>query len=203
MVTGGDDLASRGRVSDLLAPHEVLWPDPHQGPWLVTAVFGQVDQRPEVVGLSLQSLGTPELLARFGDSHPAVEHALPRALTAEVWRSLPVGRLTAQARASWKGALQESGLLSQSPAAAELWKSRRRLGGVDLELVADVYLQALQAGRSPTKAVQEAFGPMSKSAAAQRVSRAREAGFLAPTARGRSSGQPPPASHGPAAGPSS
>jgi hypothetical protein len=179
------------RIRSLLMPHELLWPDVDNGPWLVSAAFGRVDGRAEVVGVTLESLGSPALVRRFGDAG-SPEQVLPHALTTDVWRRLPIGRLMAQARASWKDGLGRSGLLLENPAAAEAWERPRRRGQVDLAQVAEVYLRAQRVGRPPTEAVRLAFGPMSKSAAAQRVSRARQQGLLAPTGRGRSSGEPAP-----------
>jgi hypothetical protein len=50
--------------------------------------------------------------------------------------------------------------------------------------VAEVYQRAWQEGRPPTQAVAEHF-TISQSAAAKRVSRARQAGYLPLTTRGR------------------
>ncbi|CAN5388826.1 hypothetical protein BH10ACT8_BH10ACT8_11320 [soil metagenome] len=52
------------------------------------------------------------------------------------------------------------------------------------QAVAEVYVAAWTAGDSPTRAVAEHF-TISHSAAAKRVSRAREAGFLPQTKQGR------------------
>jgi len=180
----------RPPLSSLLGPREVLWPDSQRGPWLVSADFGRIGDRMEVVGLNVRSLGAPDLEKRFALARRPRGLELPALLTVQVWRSLPVGRLTAQLRAAWLAALDESGLLERNPAAAERWTAQRRQGGVDLEQVAAVYLKALAEGRSPTEAVRVECGPMSKSAAAQRVSRACDAGFLVRTKKGRAAGPP-------------
>ena len=53
-----------------------------------------------------------------------------------------------------------------------------------LEMVADIYLRALAAGRPPVKAVAEDL-PCSRSTAGRLVGQARKAGLLAETSRGR------------------
>lgn len=191
----------RPTPSSVLLPHELLWPDAERGPWLVRAAFGRVGERIEVVGVELQSLGVPELVERFGEMRegPSGE-SLPLALTSELWRTLPLGRLLAQARTAWLEALDDTGLLERNPDAAQLWTGPRRRGRVDLERVAAIYLAAMRPGGSgkPLEDVMERLGPMSKSAAAQRVSRARAAGLLAPTTRGRPSTLPGSPVNGPA-----
>ncbi len=189
MTTDEAQPARRPPLSFFVGPHELLWPDPERGPWLVRATFGKVGEATEVVGLSVRSLGAPDLEERFRHA-PPLEEGLPLPLTTEVWRALPVGRLMAQMKAGTKKALHEAGLLEGRPGSAARWTAPRRRDGVDLARVAEVYLEAQRAGCHPTEAVRTELGPMSKSAAAQRVSRARQAGLLGPTTRGRSSGAP-------------
>ncbi len=176
----------------MLAAHELLWPDAQRGPWLLTPTFGTVEGRVEVVGLRMRSLGSDptdrQRMVRRGD--PPLDDGLPLPLTPEVWR-LPVARLTGQMRASWVRALEESGALASNPAAERKW----RRSGVDLERVAEIYLQAVGIGDNPLEAVRR-LGPMSKSAAAQQVSRACDAGLLVRRGRGRSAGPPQAASDG-------
>ena len=70
----------------------------------------------------------------------------------------------------------------KSAAAAEMAAPRRETGW--LSEVAAVYRLAWEDGRPPTEAVADHF-QITHSAAAKRVSRARQAGFLPPTTRGR------------------
>ena len=64
------------------------------------------------------------------------------------------------------------------------WRARPERGPLTREAVADVYKFALSRGEPPTKAVESTFR-ISASAAAKQVSRARAAGLLPPTTRGR------------------
>jgi hypothetical protein len=176
----------------LLSPHELLWPDPRRGPWLLTPTFGTVAGRVEVVGLQVRSLGADQddrrrMLPRVD---PPLDEGLPLPLTPEVWR-LPVARLTAQMRASWMRALEGSGAFTGNPEAERKWTRPPRRSGIDLERVAEVYLQAVASGGKPLEAVRR-LGPMSKSAAAQQVSRACDAGLLVRRGRGRPAGPPEP-----------
>jgi len=70
----------------------------------------------------------------------------------------------------------------KAAAAAEMAAPRRETG--QLSEVAAVYRQAWEDGRSPTQAVADHFS-ISQSAAAKRVSRARQVGYLPLTTRGR------------------
>ena len=61
-----------------------------------------------------------------------------------------------------------------------------RLSDDQLKDVAKTYRLALKSGTAPVKAVQDAFGPISRSAAGRWVEEARRRGFLGPApARGR------------------
>lgn len=193
------------RKSTGLAPYERLWPDAQRGPWLVTAQFARVDGRMEVVGLELRSARRHKRDddGRIVDAEPRLREVLPPAypdlenltgreplpLKSEVWRSLPVAALSTELRASWVDALDDSGLLAANPRAAARWQGPREDRRVTLEDVAAIYLDALDEGRPPTKAVQEALH-LSKSAAAQRVARARAAGLLGETRKGLPSRAP-------------
>ncbi len=175
-------------------PHELLWPDAQRGPWLLTPTFAAVAGRIEVVGLQVRSLGSTAddrlRMVRRGD--PPLDEGLPLPLTPDVWR-LPVARLTAQMRASYLRALDEAGVLADNPAAERKWTRPPRRSGVDLERVAEVYLDAVRSRGKPLEAVVRRLGPMSKSAAAQQVSRACDAGLLVRRGRGRPAGPPEPA----------
>lgn len=192
-----------------LAPHERLWPDPERGPWLVTAQFARVDGRMEVVGLELRSARRHKRDddGRIVDAEPRLREMLPPAysdlenltdreplpLKSEVWRSLPVAALSNELRAAHVEALDDSGILAANPRAAARWQGpsedRREDRRVTLEDVAAIYLDALDEGRPPTQAVARAL-VLSKSAAAQRVARARAAGLLGETRKGLPSRAP-------------
>ena len=182
-----------------------LWPDPQRGPWLVTAQFARVDGRMEVVGFELRSARRhkQDEDGRIVDAEPHLREVLPPAypdlenltgreplqLKSEVWRSLPVAALASELRAAHVEALDDLGLLAANPRAAARWQGSSEDRRATLEDVAAIYLDALDEGQPPTKAVQEALH-LSKSAAAQRVARARTAGLLGETRKGLPSRAP-------------
>jgi hypothetical protein len=132
---------------------------------------------------------------------PPVE--LPR-LDGQLIRSLPVGAILDALRAQmtwhlneplgrdqtrwpeeWRRDLEQ--WREETAAERAAFNSTRRgrdLGGDHYLEVAQVYAQAVQEGRSPTKAVADHFH-VEKSSAAKKVARARERGFLPKTSRGR------------------
>ena len=174
-----------------LGPDELLWPDAERGPWLLTPTFAPVDGRMEVVGLGMRSLGSRpnDRLRMVRRTDPPIDEGLPLPVTQDVWR-IPVARLIAQMRASYLRAVDESGHLAQNPTAAQKWIRPPRRSGIDLARVAEVYLDAVSTGGNPLEAVRQHLGPMSKSAAAQQVSRACDAGLLRRRGRGRTAGPP-------------
>lgn len=169
-----------------LMAHERLWPDPQRGPWLLTPTFADVKGRIEVVGLQMRSLGSrsSDRQRKTACWDSRLDDELPVPLTPLAWR-LPVAQLTSAMRASYLSALEESGLLAANPEAASKWVRPRRRGGVALERVAEVYIEASREGNpKPLEAVMR-LGPMSKSAAAQLVSRACDVGLLVRQGRGK------------------
>lgn len=132
------------------------------------------------------------------------------ALTSSLLRALPLGQLLEAAREELTERFDFSGLTKETvdsdlipwtqalaakieewgaQAAPELEGLGRRRGGRDLgdahyDEVARVYRESLRDAGNPTSAVASHF-TISKSAAAKKVSRARDRGFLPPTTQGR------------------
>jgi hypothetical protein len=191
-----------------LAPRETdfLWPDPKRGPWWVKIWWRLQHGVPVPVGLSLKSWVEDEEAGTSGPHNylpgPRDDVALPQ-VDGKLLRSMPFGRMLADSRLqllerlrhrvddsrwpqAWRDALAEWRQRVQPELDAV---ERGRRGGRDLgddhyRHVAQVYAQAVQAGRPPTVAVAEQF-QVEKSSAAKKVARARERGFLPPTTRGR------------------
>jgi hypothetical protein len=175
----------------------LLWPDEHSGPWLIRVMLAPIKGRREPVGLEIRSYRgrdeawPPEL--PVWDQNPPV-------LTTSVLRELPFATMIADLRRETAaGDIELYDRLEGQPgfhteaeraelrqlksaAAADLAAPRRNTTG--LREVAAVYRQAWKGGRPPTQAVADHF-TISQSAAAKRVSRARQAGYLPPTTRGR------------------
>lgn len=173
-------------------PFALLWPDPRRGPWLLVLEWAPVHGRMECVGMELRSCRLP------GEDWPSELPGWdqnPPVLTSRVLRELRLGEVLhdlrqaqADATLDWTSTFNED--TAEDRAVRE---SVRRLAAAWAEEpgategqaeVARVYLNAWRAGRPPTKAVQEHF-TISYSAAAKRVSRARQAGLLPETRRGR------------------
>jgi hypothetical protein len=168
-----------------IGPHECLWIDEDKRSWLVRASFARVGERTEVVGMEVRSARrddedylAPYLPAR-SDTAPG-----PVPINSTVWRA--VGTLANELRHNYVSALDEAGLLDRvgNERSAAAWRAPRERVEARLEEVAAVYKAAAEAGRSTTDAVASHFG-LSASAAGKRVQRAREAGHLPPTNRGR------------------
>jgi hypothetical protein len=176
------------------------WRDPSGDLWSVDLVWAEIDGRAECVGLAFQSYGGTFLdygeaeplrpLSDEDEVHP-VRAGLLRAFTmslideargerARDLAELPDDSLPRQRRDEKLAAFTENG-------------RGRRLVGRDgqplpvdeaLDEVAAIYRQAWREGGNPTAAVSQAIG-ISRSAAAKRVRRARDAGLLPETSRGR------------------
>ena len=167
-----------------------LWPNPHRGPWLVRVMWANVQGRLECAGLEIRSYREgaqawpPELPTR--DQEPAI-------LTTTVIRKLPFATIVADLRREKAKAHRAFiDFLAAQPeyeSEADQAKLRRlrsagsRRASANAE-VAQVYRQAWEDGRPPTRAV-AAYFTISQSAAAKRVSRARQAGYLPATTRGK------------------
>jgi len=188
------DMAAYRSKEDAPGPEPaLLWPDEHTGPWLIQVMWAPVNGRREPVGLEIRSCRgrddpwPPEL--------PACDQS-PPVLTTTVLRKLPFATIVADLRReNAEGDIGFYDSLEGQPgfdratlqrlkaaAAAEMAAPRRETG--QLSEVAAVYRQAWEDGRSPTQAVADHFS-ISQSAAAKRVSRARQVGYLPLTTRGR------------------
>lgn len=192
-----------------VAPREtdLLWPDPKKGPWWVKVWWRVQHGVPTPVGLSITSWIDEE-----DPNYAGLAIDLPRAtddveldrVDGQLIRSLPVGAIIEALRVQMAWRLNEPLSRDQTrwpeewrriaaqwredtAEEREAFNSTRRgrdLGDDRYREVAEVYAQAVQEGRSPTKAVADHF-TVEKSTAAKRVARARERGFLPKTSRGR------------------
>lgn len=168
----------------------VMWPDRSRGPWLIDLRFAVVDERVECVGIELRSYRHDDeawlALPRAGEGNEPVRVAM--------LREIPLGSLIATEKLRAAHTLRSHlrhlrrDDLAAETAAWEKGAARTRGGrppeDLSLEQVAQVYREAAVATNAPTRAVAEAF-QLSRSAAAKRVARARAAGLLPPTERGR------------------
>lgn len=141
------------------------WPDPDGGPWRVELQWGEVDGRPECVGVQLAQVVLTESES---------EARCVRALTAAILRRIPVADWIADDRATIAPPVEATGGMRKSAADR-------------LRAAAEVYQAATRAGRKPTRAVAEHFG-ISSGGASNLVARARAAGLLPPTSRGKAAG---------------
>jgi len=168
----------------------LLWPDARRGPWLIRVMWANVEGRLECAGLEIRSYRDsgqawpPELPTR--DQRPTI-------LTTTTIRKLPFATIIADLRRE-KARVHRDFIdfLAVQPgyeSEADQAKLRRlrpvgsRRASASAE-VAEVYRQAWEDGRPPTRAVAEHF-VISQSAAAKRVSRARQVGYLPTTTRGK------------------
>jgi hypothetical protein len=175
---------------------ELLWPHPRIGPWLITMTWTGIEGREEPVGLVIRSY------RESGQEWPRVLPTLdqaPAVLTTTTLRELPFATIVADLRRERRGA--HVGLVDHLAAQPEYQSeadqaSLRRLRSAgmrrpaaQLAEVARVYSQAWHDGLHPTQAVADYF-TITPSAAAKRVSRARQAGYLPTTTRGKPRPQP-------------
>ena len=165
----------------------VLWPDPDQGPWLVSARFQTIDGRMECIDIQLRAYRPTEM------SLPLPEHGLATAfIDAKLWRSVPVASITHAMKD--RSRIRLAHLLEQQSEDPTVSAEAVALGREILDAleghteVARVYLAATGA---PTRAVASHFS-ITQSAAANRVLRARKAGAIPPTTKGRNGGRPRP-----------
>ena len=193
-----------------VAPRETdfLWPDRKTGPWWVKVWWRVQRGVPTPVGFSITSW-VDEKSTEWSGPHNALpweteDVELPK-IDGQFIRALPMGNLldvarkqladflnlhsTREPEADWPQEWVESlrkwqAELVPEREAVNSGRRGRDLGDAHYREVAEVYAAALQAGESPTKAVLEHF-TVSKSAAAKKVARARDRGFLPKTSRGR------------------
>jgi len=175
----------------------LLWPDSQRGPWLLRLRWAPVRGRIECTGLEVRSYR--ETAEEWPPEMPLWSEDPPVLMTS-LLRDLPLHSIVTDVRqelaersaefGSWLGeqpefsAAEDQARLRQG---AARWVKPRGSAAVLAE-TARVYDEAWAAGAPPTKAVAEHF-TISDSAAAKRVSRARSAGLLPATTRGKPSGR--------------
>ncbi len=175
----------------------LLWPDPRQGPWLLRLMWAPVRGRIECVGMEIRGYretgeGWPPELPSWDEDPPILQTS--------ILRDMPLHSIVSDMRremaeqsegfVAWLAAQPEFATPEDQEGLRQLTASWREPPGSvsGLAEVARVYDEAWRAGKPPTKAVAEHF-VISDSAAAKRVSRARVAGLLPETTRGRPSGR--------------
>lgn len=179
--------------------NSVLWPDPQTGPWWLMFRWAMVSGRPECVGVDIRSC------RETGQDWPPelpLWSQTPPTLTWEVWRSLPVPTIVRDLRQHfaqldarwWREMAEDPAMADNEGDRMELRRSaakaEARVAGATAlpssvyEEVARVYREAWQAGDNPTQAVATHF-TLTASAAAKRVMRARQAGLLPATRKGK------------------
>ena len=168
------------------------WPNPKVGPYEVFLRMGDLDGRYEVLAVEVRSVG---------DQLP---------ITSTVLRTVRVHELAGKLAAQTLPLLSDPWALELVTNEADMdaeWHRRREVAvapmrqafersrdavaervktEATLEGVARIYVEARRRQLHPTKAVAEALG-ITHNAAAHRVRRAREAGHLGKTTRGRQS----------------
>lgn len=186
-----------------IGANEVIYRDESGRPWLVSAGFAKVNGRMEVVSMSVSGVApSPEELRRQGHLTPNAtaegyhqhlpyrsEAGVP-ALDSTTWRAC--GALMRTIRANWLEALTSSGLIDTPgyEAARTAWQTPRERQQGQLELIAATYRDEVAAAERerrrarPRRAVAERLF-IGEDAAAQAIARARRAGLLPKTSRGR------------------
>lgn len=195
-----------------LGSKDLLWRDPDGGDWLVQVHLAAIDGRAECVGIEFRSFGETQLERWIHDELPEKGESTG-VVSASLIRTLPVGRLISEAKQT---AIRHAELTANPQPLSEETRELERRSGVEGALDAFLasrairaraaVLPALRAGRppiydpaeiaevylrggaAPTLAVAEHFH-ISRSAAAKRVARARESGFLDKTTQGKTSGR--------------
>jgi hypothetical protein len=153
-------------------PPPKTWTAPDGSTWSVTIKWAVLGGRAECVGVHIESTDWP-----------------PRPMGSQLWRSVPIASLIDR-DAYWQA---NTGHAEMDRVEGPLFTRGRKVVGADgavlapaeaLAEVASVYRNAWGRGLNPTQAVAEALS-LSRSAAAKRVRRARDAGLLPETTRGR------------------
>jgi hypothetical protein len=179
-----------------------FWPDPFRGPVHLTFHWGLIDGIPECVGLDVRLFRE-----KNGERHTA-PGAEPQAITATLFRQLPVASLIEDAAKSYaqmashvarggKGSNPKAKTPGRRMAKAFDKRATRKTGAERhwtrerLETVAAIYRDALARKSPPTQAVAEAI-PISHSMAAKLVRRCRDEGLLGETGQGKAGGARPP-----------
>lgn len=168
-----------------LGTHEIPWPT-DDGPWLLVFHMAVAeDQVPRCVGVDLRSF----TLGKDGKTVRAIGESLQQ-LTAQVWRDVAI---QSEMIAAMDAYLRRE--LAPFVSKKTRDRSARRAGPKifwdesALRSVATIYRANLGTG-APTKAVAEIFD-VSPSMAAKLVGRARKAGLLGETSKGRAGGASP------------
>lgn len=202
------DREKDGAEPDSWERNSFRFPDPLKGPWIGTLFWEETGGRMECAGMSIRSD------TRAAGASGAIKPTEPRQLTTSVLRSLPLASLirngrehlasinSDHAKGDYRLVRADDGKIAfgSSPterARASRWEreGRRHYGDAHFQQVAEVYRSAWKAGEPPTKTVHEwgvlTYGPMSHSAAANWVARARGKGFLGRTEQRRAGGIEP------------
>lgn len=184
---------------------DLMWPDPELGPWRVH-VWWRVQQGvPTPVGLEIRGWITEDEYKSSGPHNrlplPSEDAVFPR-IDGQLMRSFQMGALLDESRRlmvqhlqadrdetgwpeGWKTSYADwRASVAEERTALEGTRRGRDLGPDHYREVADVYAAAVQDGCPPTAAVADHF-TVSKSAAAKKVARARQRGFLPATSKGR------------------
>lgn len=151
-------LPYRDTVPTTTTESTISWPDRVSGPWKITLRWDTSTGRYECVGFEIAStIGSPVRTALL--------------------RSIPLAEIVAELRAELPPIKRATRKPSVNVEAMRPATVRR------LTLVAETYLEAWGAGRSPTTAVAERLN-VTDGAAGNLVHRARAAGLLPPTTPG-------------------
>lgn len=185
------NMAKKTKVEGLLPSIEVAWPN-RNGPFILGLHFGLLRGRYECIGLEIRPIGTEGLDVL----RPRPASAAP--ISSALLRTVPLGTVLDRERKTMLEFAREvirSGDDKDRQLAVEehvRWAEGR--GGRPVDLVKDrlrevarVYQAAYEQRQPPTLTVAEQFH-LSRSAAAKQVSRAREAGFLPKTTKGKPAG---------------
>lgn len=180
------------RVVPFLATADVAWTDPAGRKWNITTEWAEIDGRAECVGVRIASFqpytGSGEGLIEAADFRDVV------AIKSTTLRAFPISVIEEARRRMARFPLDERASDPVRRARDAFRAPRpRSLTGADgkpmptaeaLGEVARVYSDSWRAGADPTKTVAETF-TLTRSAAAKRVARARDAGLLPKTKQGR------------------
>lgn len=171
----------------------LLWPDGQRGPWLIDIMWAPIGDRDECIGLEIRSYRERKGERAWPPELPTWDQD-PAILTTTTLRELPFATIVADLRrerraghvdfTDWLATQPEYQSEADQASLRRLRSAGTRRPAAALAEVAQVYRHAWETGRPPTQAVAEHF-VISHSAAAKRVSRARQAGYLPLTTRGK------------------
>lgn len=189
----------------------IRWEDPRRGPWGIQAMWENINGRPECVGLTIWRGADQGDNSHY--SYVPIPGQKLRPITATTVAELPIAKIIDElrdaAREHWR-TMYATGVSATAKAGVELPSellfpstsfeeseprrpgAPRRYAGEHFEQVAEVYLEAWQAGRRPTQAVADAFR-VSRTTAAKWISRARNSDLLTAGEQGKPGAAPGPA----------